>query len=172
MRGNKGRIYPLPLFSRKSGKGFTLIELLVVIAIIGMLSSVVLASLNSARAKARDARRQADFRQLSTALALYYDTNGTYPMNVGSNEIEFFTNMSQTLVSAGYMSSIPRDPGSGLYRYYFYSSNPSIGAVLETHLEAAPDTTTGIPPSCRPWAAYTNWCDKRSDNSYCICNTF
>ncbi|MDO8555060.1 MAG: prepilin-type N-terminal cleavage/methylation domain-containing protein [bacterium] len=60
-------------------KGFTLIELLVVIAIIGLLSSIVLASLNSARAKARDARRIADLKQISTALEFYYDTNNAYP---------------------------------------------------------------------------------------------
>ncbi|MDO8564485.1 MAG: type II secretion system protein [bacterium] len=60
-------------------RGFTLIELLVVIAIIGLLSSVVFASLNSARGKARDARRKADLTQISKALELYYDThNGTY----------------------------------------------------------------------------------------------
>src|SRR3989338_3128827 len=52
--------------------GFTLIELLVVISIIGLLSSVVLASLNNARAKARDTRRIQDFKQISTALYLYY----------------------------------------------------------------------------------------------------
>ena len=52
-------------------KGFTLIELLVVIAIIGILASVVLASLNSARKKSRDARRVADIKQIQLALELY-----------------------------------------------------------------------------------------------------
>ena len=58
-------------------RGFTLIELLVVIAIIGILSSVVLASLNSARQKGRDAKRISDVKQLQLALELYYDANRT-----------------------------------------------------------------------------------------------
>jgi len=66
------------LINRKNG-GFTLIELLVVIAIIGVLASVVLVSLNSARSKSRDARRLADTRQLMTALELFYNDNGGYP---------------------------------------------------------------------------------------------
>lgn len=59
-------------------KGFTLIELLVVIAIISLLSSVVLASLNSARAKARDAKRMSDLHNIQLALEMYYDKYGTY----------------------------------------------------------------------------------------------
>ena len=70
--------------SLKSKSGFTLIELLVVIAIIGILSSVVLASLNTARAKARDARRVTDLKQLQIALELYFDTNNSYQVTGGA----------------------------------------------------------------------------------------
>ncbi len=68
----------------QKNKGFTLIELLVVIAIIGLLASIVLVSLNSARAKARDVRRVADLKQVQTALEMYYDTNGSYPAGTWS----------------------------------------------------------------------------------------
>lgn len=66
-------------------KGFTLIELLVVIAIIGILSSVILASLNSARTKAQDTQRIASVKAFKTALELYYDDNGGYPTSNGSH---------------------------------------------------------------------------------------
>jgi len=57
-------------------KGFTLIELLVVIAIIGILSSVVLASLNSARNKGADASIKSQLAGARAQAELYYDGNG------------------------------------------------------------------------------------------------
>jgi len=59
-------------------RGFTLIELLVVIAIIGVLSSVVLASLNTARTKARDAAVKTGVRQFATLMQLEYSDTGSY----------------------------------------------------------------------------------------------
>ncbi len=57
-------------------KGFTLIELLVVIAIIGILSSVVLASLTTARSRGTAAAVQSELANMRAQAELYYSTNG------------------------------------------------------------------------------------------------
>jgi prepilin-type N-terminal cleavage/methylation domain-containing protein len=67
-------------------RAFTLVELLVVIAIIGLLSTVAVISLSSARIKSRNAKRIGDIKQLMTAFNLGLDASstGTYPSSGGN----------------------------------------------------------------------------------------
>lgn len=68
---------------QKLNRGFTLIELLVVIAIIGILASVVLASLNTARDKGTDAAVKSNLNNMRAQAELYYDDNSrTYGTEV------------------------------------------------------------------------------------------
>lgn len=69
---------------RGSTRGFTLIELLVVIAIIGVLSSVVLSSLNTSRNKSGDSAVQANLQTVRAQAELYYSVQGSYGTTPGS----------------------------------------------------------------------------------------
>lgn len=113
------------MFKMKT-RGFTLIELLVVIAIIGILSSVVLASLNDARQKSRDAKRVADIKQLQLALELYFDASSTYPSSLSD-------------LATDYIAVVPTDPLSGSYFYDQLSSGTDyhLGANLEADTHTA-----------------------------------
>jgi prepilin-type N-terminal cleavage/methylation domain-containing protein len=105
--------------------GFTLIELLVVISIIGLLSSVVLASVNAARSKARDASRVQALVQLRNSLELYYSKHGSYPVtgtSIYQSDLDtqnYFNgtnsgNWIPGLVADGVISSLPHDPRAGI----------------------------------------------------------
>jgi type II secretion system protein G len=160
--------------SRPIGRGFTLIELLVVIAIIGVLSSVILASLNKAREKARDAKRQSDIGQMQLALELYYDSNGSYP-NTGywMYSCNGSWDTLQTAL-APYMPTLPKDPvntscggpwNTGYYTYA-YGSN---GAIYDL---VGQFENTNNPQRCatRNWLYHyggeASWCNSYTYSPY------
>ncbi|MEN9413387.1 MAG: protein ral secretion pathway protein [Candidatus Parcubacteria bacterium] len=122
----------------KNSRGFTLIELLVVIAIIGILASIVMASLDSARVKARDARRVSDINQIQKALSLYAsDTNGTYPASAATTSLIGTDAVSLALVAAGSMGSVPKDPRSPTYDYGYKTYNSNTTYLLSFCLETS-----------------------------------
>lgn len=103
----------------KSSKGFTLIELLVVIAIIGILSTLAIIALSSARQKARDSKRVADLKQVSNALELYYSDNNDYPAIITTGQPIAFG--STTYMSAVPSNPVPRADNNCLNNDYTYS---------------------------------------------------
>lgn len=122
-------------------KGFTLIELLVVIAIIGLLSTLAVVALNTARTKSRDAKRVADIKQTQTALELYSGDTSGYPadgvagaggVTLGDATHDCFDEdgLVGTCDAAGttYMGLVPADPGTTSYTY---TSLDSAGAACD-----------------------------------------
>jgi len=101
-------------------KGFTLIELLVVIAIIGLLATIVMVSLNTARVKARDTKRKAELKQIAMALEMY--AYGVYPPHRPSSSCGGYRNdwatsycTSANWLTADdnflkFLATVPRDP--------------------------------------------------------------
>lgn len=129
-------------------KGFTLVELLVVVSLIGILSTLVIANLNSARERARDAQRKSDLRNIQTALRLYYNDNGRYPAASGSS----ISACSGTCTwgspwvngSITYMGILPEDPLSNQsYQYTFIDTdNYTLEACLENRSDEKGVATT------------------------------
>lgn len=101
--------------------GFTLIELLVVIAMVGVMLSFLIILINPYKQiqKARDAEREQNLKQISTALDTYYNDNACFPVS-----LSFGSNWQQG--SAVYMQEIPQDPDCAGGGYcYAYITDPS-----------------------------------------------
>ena len=102
-------------------RAFTLVELMIVIAIIGMMASVVLASLADSQRRARDTRRIDDLRQIQKALELYVTDHYTYPKEGANMNGNISTNATFKNAIAPYLKGVPVDPaGINNATFYYY----------------------------------------------------
>ena len=123
----------------KRNKGFTLIELLVVIAIIGILSAIVLASLNSARNRATDAKVQGQLSSMRTAAEIYYSEHSDYG-----------TPVTKTTISSGSsFSGIWTDVDSGMNAL----ASSTAASAADKKLTIVSSVATGGSVNAVSWAA-------------------
>ncbi len=152
-------------FNTRVKKGFTLIELLVVIAIIGILATIVMVSLSSARAKGRDAKRISDLKAAQGAIELYYSDFKHYPASTGwQNSVTSPTTYIPSLVPA-YIAQIPTDSGPTCssamgdnslpnQRAYWYYSDGANSYKLNVCAESTVQSTNVMYDTVRPGYAY------------------
>ncbi|MCR4283819.1 MAG: prepilin-type N-terminal cleavage/methylation domain-containing protein [Parcubacteria group bacterium] len=151
--------------TKSNRKGFTLLELLVVIAIIGLLASVIGATLSRARASARDTKRVQDLNTIASALENFAIDNNRYPL---PSEIDadiynfdrssYDDDFLDILVSEGYLTSVPRDPlntgwspwEAGQYLYAYGASPSGRYYMLISQLEN-PDHPESAQYKCGRW---------------------
>jgi prepilin-type N-terminal cleavage/methylation domain-containing protein len=132
----------------RNKKGFTLIELLVVIAIIGLLSTLAVVSLNSARGKARDARRISDVKTIQTALELYKSDNGEQLFATPVAAVGAWAGLTTATLKPYLPAGMPVDPAPSATSFYTICVDGSltnfiVAAVLEGN-PPAPGLDLGV----------------------------
>jgi prepilin-type N-terminal cleavage/methylation domain-containing protein len=118
-------------------KGFTLIELLVVIAIIGVLATVVVGAVNSARVKGADATVKSNLQALRVESELWYDSNSSYG-----------TDLTGSCPTAFVASSAPN---------FLAGSQPAQNAMLAAARAGGSSASTAAALTCRIGSTGTAW---------------
>lgn len=120
----------MQIFSRlRDRQGFTLIELLIVIVIVGILAVLIVPSLLSGPARARDSQRKSDLRKIKASLESYYNDNNAYPANLNV--------LTQGTVP--YLTTLPTDPKTHQNYVYITVGNPPNSYILRANLENGND---------------------------------
>jgi prepilin-type N-terminal cleavage/methylation domain-containing protein len=130
----------------KFKKGFTLIEIVVVIAIMGILTVIIIPSLNSARSRNRDMERVADIGTIQLGLLNYYAKYGSYPTELDPAS----TTINQYIVESAFV-----DPDGSFYDYVSLKRSGTkctyfhLGATLESQIGQIDktDTFSSVPES-------------------------
>ncbi|OGY45710.1 MAG: hypothetical protein A2731_02110 [Candidatus Buchananbacteria bacterium RIFCSPHIGHO2_01_FULL_39_8] len=160
-------------FSLKS-KGFTLIELLVVISIVGLLSTLGLVALGSARAKARDVKRVADLKQVQKALEMFYNEPGLIgyptpsPVTLGLDATCLSSEGLKPTSCGGsiYMGLLPIDPSASASEIcdgtndqpcnYTYTRTGTDGFEINFYLERGIENLTPDGNKCLKASGFIN----------------
>ena len=148
---------------KNRSRGFTLIELLVVIAIIGILSAVVLASLNTARNKGTDAAVQSDLSTAQTQAEIYYG-------GVGANSYGTLTFATDAACSTAAVGSLFNDATIQKALGGAFLANQSLGTARVACVAAGTTYAIGaklIAPSPAEW-----WCVDSTGNAKAETSTF
>jgi prepilin-type N-terminal cleavage/methylation domain-containing protein len=140
--------------------GFTLIELLVVMALLAILLGIGAGAFASSMRKGRDNTRKANLRAIATALELYFNDKGKYPVWDGVGSIPGCYNAGGSTGSCGtadysifkdsiangamWMAKFPIDPVTG-QKYYYVSDALGKQYQIYAHLENSQDTTIMTP---------------------------
>jgi len=139
----------------KKSNGFTIIEILVVVTIIGLLTLTAVVTYSAFLKQSRDAKRKADLGQVAAALEMYRSNNDTYPTTLA-------TLTSGTI----YIQSVPTDPKSASYVYYFNAVDSAGGVcdgtptdscvsyTLGAHLENVATTCQSLSTQCTSNCTY------------------
>jgi len=166
--------------------GFSLIELLVVISIIGILATLVLTNLTSARARARDAKRKSDLDSINKSLRLYYNDAQNFPLGDSSSGYAIKgcgTVAIPTVCSWGsafstttnvYMGTLPRDPSStssSVITYNYYSDGSDTFALIALLENISDPSIAESQANCAaPYAAFlAAGGDQDTTHDYVIC---
>ncbi len=118
---------------KKKNFGFTMVELLIVIVILGILSAIGLRSFIASQEKSRDSNRKSSLNGIVTAMEVYYNDHGGYPLDdtggaggglgkimgcgVGGVEVCEYGSIWQDDKGTAYMVQIPVDPTLNSYFY-------------------------------------------------------
>lgn len=135
----------------KGQRGFTLIEMLIVIAIIAILSAIVLTSVSSFQASARDTARVGNLKNIESYLELFYNKCGYYPGYQGGSSscnatLQGWGDLSTLMANVGVTSQLPKDPSAGRSFCYGVSSDGNsyiVGTVLESSNSVLNNNGTG-----------------------------
>jgi len=135
----------------KNLKGFTLIELLVVIAIIGILSTVVIGSVNSARTKGKESAAITSIQGVRVDAEIFYDAAQTYASMCSNAGIMKLVNSATRAVAGG--------------------TTPADGTAISNTAIAAAGGTTGSAICTSSANAYVVALQLSPTTAYCVDNT-